>query len=239
MKAVAITGPADLRDQRWLDERIEDIESGVEAVIDIARNWSDGRNLARLHPGVAAAAYVTERVGTLGKSIVPILLAESNWSNRQIAAVAGVGKDTVNRAATGANAPVRPPSEHLDNPATWQKSGAYDRPAATLGADGRLRTATPARVPFRPVLAPDVSYAPRTVSGVVIDKPIEEEPPIDDAAWRGLVAVMDAIEALSDRDASSFAATVPDRRRAATAKKLRKLGTFLGRIAWTLEGNEA
>lgn len=150
MKAMAITGPADLRDQRWLDERIAAIEDGVEAVIDIARNWTDGRNLARLHPGVAAAAYVTDRVGTLGKAIVPVLLAESNWSNVQIAAVAGVSPETV-----------RTTSQKLE----------VGRPAETLGADGRLRTATPARVPFRPVLAPDANYAPRTVTAVVIDTP--------------------------------------------------------------------
>jgi hypothetical protein len=66
----------------------------------------------------------------------------------------------------------------------------------------------------------------------------EEETRIDDDLWDSLMAVVDAIEGLAGRDATDIAATVPARRRAATAKRLRKLGTYLGRIAWTLEGNE-
>lgn len=128
-----MTGPGDLRDQHWLDGRIAAIEDGVDAVIDIARNWSDGRNLARLHPGVSAAAYITEHVGVLGKSVVPVLLAESDWSNRQIAAVAGVDESTVR-------------AQLRDFP-------QLDRPAETLGADGK--------------------YRPRVVQAVVIDEPME------------------------------------------------------------------
>ena len=69
----------------------------------------------------------------------------------------------------------------------------------------------------------------------------EEEPAIEESPvseWYELARVMDQIEALSSSDASYIAATVPARRRATTAKRLRKLGTYLGRIAWTLEGNE-
>lgn len=68
-----------------------------------------------------------------------------------------------------------------------------------------------------------------------------EERPIDQASndeWIELVRVMDHIDSLTSSDASYLAATVPLRRRAATAKRLRKLGTYLGRIAWTLEGSE-
>lgn len=216
MTLAVATGPADVRDQRWLDERIAAIEDGVEAVIDIARNWSDGRNLSRLHPGVAAAAYVTERVGVLGKSIVPVLLAESNWSNRQIAAVAGVDEGTVRNVKRTA------------------ESSAVAQPVRTLGADGKVRPA------FRPRLDPnpDPYYAKRTVTAVVIDRPSEEKP-IDAAAWSALGGVIDAIESLAGSDAAYVAAAVPERRRAATAKRLRKLGTYLGRIAWTLEGQES
>jgi len=68
----------------------------------------------------------------------------------------------------------------------------------------------------------------------------EEDPPIAEAsAWSDLVRLMEQIEALTSSDASLVATTVPSRRRATTAKRLRKLGTYLGRIAWTLEGNEA
>lgn len=96
--AAKITGSGDVRDQHWLDSRIAAIEDGMDAVVEIARNWSEGRNLARLYPGVSAAAYITERVGPLGKAAVPVLFAESNWSNPQIAAVAGVDQSTVYRA---------------------------------------------------------------------------------------------------------------------------------------------
>ena len=96
MKVVAITGAGDVRDQRWLDDRVAAIEDGIEAVLDIARNWSDGRNLARLHPDVSAQDYILARVkNPLGRGVVVPLLAESNSSNRQIAAVAGVGEAPV------------------------------------------------------------------------------------------------------------------------------------------------
>jgi hypothetical protein len=68
----------------------------------------------------------------------------------------------------------------------------------------------------------------------------EEETPIDESPvseWYDLTHVMEQIEALTSSDASYVAATVPSRRRAATAKRLRKLGTYLGRIAWSLETN--
>jgi hypothetical protein len=57
-------------------------------------------------------------------------------------------------------------------------------------------------------------------------------------AWADLAGLMESIESLLYRDAADLAAAVPDRRRATTAKRLRKLGTGLGRIAWTLEGME-
>lgn len=215
MTLAVATGPADVRDQRWLDERIAAIEDGVEAVIDIARNWSDGRNLSRLHPGVAAAAYVTERVGVLGKSIVPVLLAESNWSNRQIAAVAGVDEGTVRNVKRTA------------------ESSAVAQPVRTLGADGKVRPA------FRPRLDPnpDPYYAERTVTAVVIDRP--SGPPADPLAadhWRRLMDVIAATRVMALTPSDELANAVPERRRAGTAKTLRHLGTFLGSIALALEG---
>lgn len=67
---------------------------------------------------------------------------------------------------------------------------------------------------------------------------IKEEAPVDIIPWTSLVAVLDEIEGLSSTDASVIAATIPPRRRAATAKRLRKLGTYLGRIAWLIETKE-
>jgi hypothetical protein len=62
--------------------------------------------------------------------------------------------------------------------------------------------------------------------------------PIDPEMWRTLKGVIDALAAFAANDAARIAATVPDRRRAATARRLRQLGTYLGRIAWLLEGQE-
>lgn len=68
----------------------------------------------------------------------------------------------------------------------------------------------------------------------------EQEEPIEysTAAWVDLAGLMETIESTLSRDAAELAAAVPNRRRAATARRLRKLGTGLGRIAWTLEGME-
>ncbi len=168
----------DTLDQRWLDDRIAAIEDGIEAVLDIARNWTDGRNLARLHSGVSAAEYVTSRVGTLGKAVVPVLLSGSNWSNRQIATVAGISEGTVRNVA-----------------------GAQDyapEPRPVLGADGKIyapRPTTSAAAPeptpretAGPVLdgvaralsgaapAAGGSEPPRAVTGEVIDPPEPPEP---------------------------------------------------------------
>lgn len=208
----------DAADLRWLDLRIDAIETGVDAVIEIARNWTDLRNVSRLFPGVSAAEYVTSRLGTLGKAVVPVLLAESNWSNRQIAVVAGVAPETVNVVARQV------------------ASSSHVEPRPVLGADGK-------------------SYAPRVVQAVVIDTPpppatqvptsdhpvmtgSQEDAPIDPAAWTALLRVLDSIDALAECDAAYIAATVPNRRRAATAKRVRKLGTYLGSIAWSLEREE-
>jgi hypothetical protein len=117
---VVITGPADLDDQRWLDSQIGEAKNGFDAVILIAKNWTDGRNLSRLHPGMSAADYVRDRVGyLLGREAIEPLLIETNWSHRQIAAVTGVSPQTVGRKATVPNGTVAP----------------------RLGADGKTRKA--------------------------------------------------------------------------------------------------
>ena len=212
---LALTGPADLRDQRWLDERVAAITDGIEAVLDIASNWTGGRNLARLHDGTSAQDYILSRVThPLGRGVVVPLLTESNWSNRQIAAVAGVSEGTVR--------------------AELRSSTQLDRPPETLGADGKLRTVSPLRPRLDPT--PYVYERPAAVAAPTVV--VLEEAPIDDALWDALMATIDAISGLAGHDAASVAATVPERRRAATAKRLRKLGTYLGRIAWTLEGSE-
>jgi DNA-directed RNA polymerase subunit RPC12/RpoP len=122
---------ADIRDQHWLDDQIAAIDNGIEAVLDIARNWTENRNLSRLHPGVSAQEYILSNAKhPLGRGVVVPLLEGSDWSNRQIASVAGVGTRTVDRAAVHiATAP----------------DGAVARPDRTLGADGKLRRARAVR----------------------------------------------------------------------------------------------
>lgn len=65
----------------------------------------------------------------------------------------------------------------------------------------------------------------------------EDEPisAIDETPWQALQEVMADLSTLLERDPTTTASAVPDRRRAATARKLRKLGMGLARIAWTLE----
>jgi hypothetical protein len=122
---IVITGDDD-EDEAWLEERIGEVKTGIQAVLEIAWNWYEGRLLSRLHPGVHAWKYIVDHVGPLGKSTVVPLLVSSNWSDGQIAAVAGVSASTVHRLAR--NLP-------------------YERPPGNIGKDGRLR-ALPARGPI-------------------------------------------------------------------------------------------
>jgi len=185
LDTVVLEGPADIRDQRWLDERIADIESGVDAVLEIAANWNDGRNVARLHPGVSAAEYVKSKVGPLrlGKADVTVLLAETNWSNRQIAAVAGVPSSNVDYAAR-----------------RLRESHAVERPAV-LGADNRItrpatRTVTATIVDDEPA-APEQWAAPPALMSS------------DSPEWYTPKRVLDAV---AQRSGLSTSTPAPSRR---------------------------
>ncbi len=115
-------------------------------------NWTEGRNLSRLHPGLSAAQYVMDRVGTLPKSVVPVLLEQTNWSNRQIAAVAGVSEGAV-RLEVRRNT-------HL-----------ADEPRPVLGADNKLYAP---RTP-KPAPAPEPEPAPEPTPTVVVVAPEPED----------------------------------------------------------------
>lgn len=88
--------------------------------------------------------------------------------------------------------------------------------------------------------AGDVPVTAAAVRAVVKEY-LHEEQPIgedrDDSMWAALTGLMESLALLTANDAARVAATVPPRRRAATARRLRDLGRYLGRIAWTLEGN--
>jgi hypothetical protein len=191
----ALAVSPDVEDQVWLDEQVADLGRGIEAAKAIWANWFDGRQVGRLHPGLAPGDYIAN-LG-LRLTLPEALAAMPDASTRQVAAVAGVSKSTVATARV----------QH------WT-------PEPIRGADGKT---------YQRVV--------RRVEAEIIEH--DEEPRIDDALWDSLMAVIDAIEGLTGRDAADIAATVPQRRRAATAKRLRRLGTYLGRIAWTLEGSEA
>lgn len=64
-----------------------------------------------------------------------------------------------------------------------------------------------------------------------------EDPPTEDEneTWQTLQESMAGLSTLLERDPAATASAVPNRRRAATARRLRKLGMGLARIAWTLE----
>ena len=142
MSDLVPTTAADVRDQHWLDLQIDKIKESVadagDRLQDIAANWTDNRNLSRLHPGVAAKTYVLDRLGVLGPAVIVPLLESTNWSNRQIAEIAGVSHDTVNRAARELDEIVQ-----------------LDRPTETLGADGKLRPGRVVRVTTAEVIEPE------------------------------------------------------------------------------------
>ena len=186
------TGPADLRDQRWLDEKVAAVQDGVAALFEIAANWTEGRNLARLHPGVSAAAYVQKEIGrALGREVILPLLEGTDWSNRQIAAVAGVHESTV-RYHAGAT----PSAQLRDVP-------AVERPAETLGADGKYRSAPMPRIAF---VEP------------------EPEPAIESADYGPLMDALRAVENYAGSDfREMFDALTPHQQRRARASARRAL----------------
>lgn len=66
----------------------------------------------------------------------------------------------------------------------------------------------------------------------------EEEVATASPAWVDLLQTIERVEALWSGDATELASAVPPRRRGATARRLRKLGSYIGRIAWALERSE-
>jgi hypothetical protein len=132
---VDLISSADVVDQGWLDQQIRSIDDGIEAVVEIAQNWVAGRNLQRLHPGISGADYVRDHVGVLTRDVIGALLLKSNWSNRQIAKVAGVSEGTVRNVA-----------------------GAQDYAPErdeVLGADGKTYSTDVVRHPPSPPVEPD------------------------------------------------------------------------------------
>lgn len=133
-KAAIATGPADLRDQKWLDEQVATLGYGIDAAKAIWTNWSDGRNVGRLHPGQSAGAYIAS-LG-LRLTLAEAMAALPDGSNRQVAAVAGVNEITVRRERAATN--VAPDAE----------------PPAVRGADGKTYPGRVLRVVEAQVIEP-------------------------------------------------------------------------------------
>lgn len=94
---LAPTGPADLRDQRWLDEHVEAARDGIAAARDIWLNWSEGRNVSRFADGLSFGDFMRSRLG-YALPLSEAIKALPEASNPQIAVVAGVDQSTVYRA---------------------------------------------------------------------------------------------------------------------------------------------
>lgn len=206
MTVVAITGRGDLDDVRWLAAQVATLGDGIEAARAIWENWSDLRNVGRLHPGMSPGEYIASLGLRLTAAEAFVALPEATDSER--ARVAGVDRTTALRARQGV------------------QNAQPDEPLArVIGADGKSYPGRVVREVTAEVIEPEGGL-------------IEEEGRTEPAYWADLTRIAELIEALfANTDAPTVAATVPSRRRAATARRLRKLGTYLGGIAWSLERN--
>jgi hypothetical protein len=91
---------ADEIDLEWLDQRISDIENGMEAAREIWLNWTDGRNVSRLVNTKDYGLYIAERLGH-PLTVAAAIEAMPGASTRAVATVAGVSHMTVSRAREG------------------------------------------------------------------------------------------------------------------------------------------
>jgi hypothetical protein len=200
-----ITGPADLRDQKWLDEQVAVLGDGIDSARSIFENWFDGRKVGRLHPKFAGPGPYIESLG-LRLTLVEAMAALPNASTRQVAAVAGVNNSTVSRARAVANATPDEPSPKV------------------IGADGKS-------YPGRVVKTIEV-IEPTPDPIVVIEPPT---PVSDESGWLAVQQAARVIRALTAHSPEEIASWVPSARRRGFAKNLRELGTFVGHIALKLE----
>ena len=213
---MTLQGRGDLDDQRWLDQQVATLGDGIEAARAIWLNWSDLRKVGRLHPGQSAGDFIAEQLGGVRLDLPRLIAALPAMSNRQIAAVAGVGKDTVRRERGGAFAPPEPDAE----------------PARVIGADGKsypgrvVREVTAEVIePTEPMPEPALPELPAPFVPFAIAAPF----------WSRLLEVRDAIRDLSAVSPDVLAANVPARRRQQFARDLRRHGLVLGAIAARLE----
>lgn len=218
---LAPTGPRDVRNARRLAELEVIIDRGMASFVEVGEALLEVRG-SKLYQ----VEYETFEAYLKGRWNL------TRTRGYQLMEAAGVSKvlDIPVESQARAIAPVL--RDHGPEVAAEVMAEASANGAPTAE---KVRAAA---APFRPRLDPSPDpYFTKRVLRTVTTEVIEEAPLAepDTHLWDALVGVMDAIEALSVSDAPIVAATVPDRRRAASAKRLRKLGTYLGRIAWSLE----
>jgi hypothetical protein len=239
MTTTAMTGKADLDDQRWLAAEVATLGDGIEAARAIWANWSDLRNVGRLHPGESAGDFIASQLGGLRLDLPRLIAALPEMSNRQVAAVAGVNEITVRRQRGATNVAPDPDEQERDAEATLAGEhlrlafAASDRHVArVIGADGKSYPGHVIREVRAEVIEP-TTPAPEP------EQP-EERAPIETGThfWPQLLAVRDAIRGLSSISPDVLAAGVPARRRQQFAKDLRRHGLVLGAVAARLEGME-
>lgn len=132
-----ITGPSDIRDRRWLSDKVEGLRGGMADARDIWTNWTEGRNVSRFAGGKDYGTFIADQLG-YRLPLTDAIEAMPNASTRMIGAVAGVGRSTVSRARRGV------------------PSGTPDSPTKVIGADGKAYSAKviralPAPTPAQPV----------------------------------------------------------------------------------------
>ena len=132
-----MTGPRDMDDERWLASQVATLGQGIEAAREIWLNWSDLRNVGRLHPGMSPGEYIAS-LG-LRLTLAEAMEALPDGSTREIARVAGVSKDTVHRATRGVSFETPPRGDAASPDDEPKKSGAdYSAPdSRVIGADGK------------------------------------------------------------------------------------------------------
>lgn len=161
-----LTGPADLRDSRWLDEQtaivtagIETVQAVREAAMAIWTNWTAGRNVGRFHPKQTAGEYIESIVGHVRlpkpeRNELIAALSSSGMSTREVAQVVGVSRETARRLAPDTNVSPDPLTEPTPTRITGADGKSY--PAMRPAPASRRTAPVVVIAPVRPVAIKNV-----------------------------------------------------------------------------------
>ncbi len=115
---MTLMGRGDLDDQRWLDQQVATLGDGIEAARAIWLNWSDLRNVGRLHPGMSPGEYIASVHP--GINVLALAAGIPELSSGELAKATGVSQPTAWRAKKAIQ------DEYPDEP-----------PARVIGTDGK------------------------------------------------------------------------------------------------------